>query len=78
MDISQLGRLSKLNPLTNHHPLDNLNHNWTIVLKQIREYFYSCEWYEAYDSLEFVANNYKRYQFQESVNFVRGKAELQR
>jgi len=48
------------------HPLDDLDHNWTNVLKQLREYFFSCEWYEAYDFLEFVANNYKRYKFQES------------
>ena len=47
------------------HPLDSLDHNWTKVLKQLREYFYSCEWYEAYDFLEFIANNYTRYKFQE-------------
>lgn len=47
------------------HPLDDLDHNWTKVLKQLREYFFSCEWYEVYDFLEFVANNYRRYKFQE-------------
>ena len=30
-----------------------------------REYFYNCKWFEVYDFLEFVANNYRRYQFKE-------------
>ena len=48
------------------HPLDDLNNDWTKVLKELREYFFSCEWYEVYDFIEFVANNYKRYKFQDS------------
>jgi len=46
-------------------PLDHLNSDWNKVLPQLRSYFFKCEWYEAYDFIEFIANNYKRYQFQE-------------
>ncbi len=48
------------------YPLDNLDRNWREVLKQIRDYFFSCEWYEVYDFIEFVASNYEGYQFQET------------
>jgi hypothetical protein len=48
------------------HPLDSLDRDWQKVLKQLREYFFNCEWYEAYDFVEFVANNYSRYLFKES------------
>lgn len=48
------------------HPLDSLDHDWTKVLKQLREYFFNCQWYEVYDFIEFVGNNYQRYKFQES------------
>ena len=47
-------------------PLDQLDSNWKKVLEQLRRYFFECEWYEVYDFIEFVANNYKKHQFQES------------
>lgn len=47
------------------YPLDDLNHDWSIVLKQLRKHFFSCKWHEVYDFIEFVANNYQRYQFKE-------------
>ena len=28
-------------------------------------FFFECEWYEVYDFIEFVANNYERYQFKD-------------
>ncbi|MCF8053656.1 MAG: hypothetical protein K9K75_00285 [Deltaproteobacteria bacterium] len=46
-------------------PLDQLGNNWTKVLEQLRRYFFDCEWYEAYDFIEFVANNFNKYQFPE-------------
>ena len=46
-------------------PLDTLDHDWSEVLKQLRTYFFKCEWYELYDFIEFCANNYERYQFKE-------------
>lgn len=48
------------------YPLDNLDHDWKKVLKQLREYFFHCEWHEVYDFIEFVANNYNRYTFKDS------------
>ena len=47
-------------------PLDTLDHDWSEVLKQLRTYFFKCEWYELYDFIEFCANNYERYQFKEN------------
>ena len=49
-------------------PLDQLDDNWNKVYGQLREYFFSCEWYEVYDFLEFVTSNYERYQFKD--NFI--------
>ena len=47
-------------------PLDQLDSKWTKVLEQLRGYFFECEWYEVYDFIEFVANNYKRYNFRDA------------
>lgn len=44
-------------------PLDQLNNDWSQVLVQLRKHFFDCEWYEAYDFIEFIGNNYERYQF---------------
>jgi hypothetical protein len=46
-------------------PLDTLDHDWNVVLKSLRKYFFSCEWYEIYDFLEFCVNNYERYKFKD-------------
>jgi len=45
--------------------LDELDNNWTKVLEQLRLYYFEGEWFEVYDFIEFVANNYRRYQFRE-------------
>jgi len=42
-------------------PLDQLDNNWNTVYERLRRYFFDCEWYEVYDFIEFVANNYERY-----------------
>ena len=42
------------------YPLDTLNSDWSKVLSQLRVYFFKCEWYEAYDFIEYCANHYKR------------------
>lgn len=44
-------------------PLDQLNNDWSQVLVQLRKHFFDCEWYEAYDFIEFIGNNYEQYQF---------------
>jgi hypothetical protein len=40
------------------YPLDTLNKYWEDTYRKIRNYFFSCPWYEVYDFIEFVANNY--------------------
>ena len=47
-------------------PLDQLDSDWKKVLGQLRHFYFECEWYEVYDFIEFVANNYKRHNFHES------------
>lgn len=44
-------------------PLDQLNKNWPIACAHLRQYFFSCEWYEVYDFIEFIADNYERNRF---------------
>jgi len=39
-------------------PVDNLDDNWAIMIGRIRQEFFNWEWYEVYDFVEFVANNY--------------------
>ncbi len=46
-------------------PLDNLSKDWPKVLIELKKFFFGCEWFEVYDFIEFVANNYSRYEFRE-------------
>ena len=46
-------------------PLDTLVDDWSEVLASLRAYFFDCPWYEVYDFIEFVANNYDRYEFRD-------------
>ncbi len=40
-------------------PIDTLNwRHWPDIYDNIRKYFFNCEWYEVYDFIEFIANNY--------------------
>ena len=39
-------------------PIDTLRDYWPDTYEEIREYFFNCKWYEVYDFIEFVANNY--------------------
>lgn len=47
-------------------PLDHLDGDWKKVIEQLRRYFFECEWYELYDFIEFVANNFPKYNFRDS------------
>ena len=38
--------------------MDNLCDNWPILITGLREEFFNWKWYEVYDFVEFVANNY--------------------
>ena len=39
------------------HPLDDLDHDWTKVLKQLREYFFSYKWYDRHRKRQINAGN---------------------
>ena len=39
-------------------PTDRLKGRWKEDYSQINDYFFSCEWFEVYDFIEFMANNY--------------------
>ena len=49
-------------------------HNWDALYDRLREYHFSCEWFKAYDFIEFCANNYpderKNVAFIQSCNRV--------
>ena len=52
-------------------PVDTLNNEWSSVFKTIRTYFFECEWFEVYDFIEFIANNYpERYDRSINSNFI--------
>jgi hypothetical protein len=39
-------------------PLDTLPTDWSKVLEGLRKVFFSCEWYEVYDFVEFVVQHF--------------------
>lgn len=39
-------------------PLDMMGNEWRVVRQELREYFFTCEWYEVYDFIEFVAQKF--------------------
>lgn len=46
-------------------PLDQLDNDWINVLAKLRTYFFKATWYEVYDFIEFVANNYELSNFRD-------------
>jgi hypothetical protein len=57
--------------------LDTLSIHWPEPLDNVRGSFFSCEWNEVYDFVEFVANNYPdestNKKFMDSCNVVLGR-----
>ena len=57
-------------------PLDTLQDHWADTHKQLREWFFECEWNEVYDFIEFVPKHYVakdkpvNREFREYCNFV--------
>ncbi|GAH96040.1 unnamed protein product, partial [marine sediment metagenome] len=57
-------------------PLDTLENYYEVSYKTIREHFFNSEWYEVYDFVEFVAQNYPderregNKQFMEACNSI--------
>src|SRR3990170_7538382 len=39
-------------------PKDTINRNWHSTLAGLRKFFFDCQWNEAYDFIEFIANKY--------------------
>ena len=39
-------------------PLDTLSNNWDKTYQNARNYFFNCTWFEVYDFIEFIGNNY--------------------
>ena len=39
-------------------PLDTIPHTWTDTRNYLKSYFLNCNWFEVYDFIEFIANNY--------------------
>lgn len=40
-------------------PVDTMSIHWSDIYKQLRDYFFGCKWYEIYDFIEFIANNFE-------------------
>jgi AbiJ N-terminal domain 4 len=50
-------------------PIDQLPRDWTKVLAKLRRHFFEGNWFEVYDFVEFVANNFEKHAFKD--NFLR-------
>jgi hypothetical protein len=55
-------------------PLDQLSNDWIEVLDELRRYYFECKWYEVYDFIEYIGNNYESDQFTE--DFMRACNQL--
>lgn len=43
-------------------PIDIVDYkSWSPNYEKIKQYFFNCKWYEVYDMIEFIANNYPKY-----------------
>lgn len=38
--------------------IDTLEDVWAVARDEIKKYFFSCQWYEVYDFIEFIPHNY--------------------
>ena len=52
-------------------PIDSRPQSANLILTEIREHFFACEWFEVYDFLEFVVGFYQEDELQaEFLNFI--------
>ena len=49
--------------------LDTMPPDWEGAYQQVRDYFFSCKWFEVYDIVQFIANEY--YNPTENENFMK-------
>ena len=51
-------------------PIDSRPEYSRLILAEIREYFFACEWFEVYDFLEFVVGTLPRSKIVKVLNFI--------
>lgn len=51
-------------------PLDTLNHKWNNVYDDISKHFFSCQWHEVYDFIEFIPQTYMNSYGSSNVEFI--------
>jgi hypothetical protein len=51
-------------------PIDTMHDYWPDTYKEIRDYFFGCQWYEVYDFIEFVVDNYRDLYNQVNRDFI--------
>ena len=55
-------------------PTDRIVGRWREDYTQVRQYYFNCKWFEVYDFIEFIANNYPKEktnsEFMEACNEV--------
>lgn len=55
-------------------PIDTMPDYWPDTREGVRDYFFSCKWYEVYDFIEFIASAYiddsVNKQFMDTCNFI--------
>ena len=51
-------------------PIDSRPEYAFLILAEIREYFFACEWFEVYDFLEFVVGTLPRIRLVKPLNFI--------
>ncbi|MHB8065243.1 MAG: AbiJ-NTD4 domain-containing protein, partial [Ruminiclostridium sp.] len=39
-------------------PVETIKENWDSCYTELKDYFFKCKWYEVYDFVEFIGNNY--------------------
>ena len=49
-------------------PLDELDDYWPNTVGVLRRRFFGCEWYDVYEFVEFVAQNYGSTWFQRQIH----------
>ncbi len=60
-----------------HRATDTLPDNYNVAYKEVRDYFFKCEWYEAYDFVEFTADNAPDDMAQEYIQFCNSVLEYE-
>lgn len=52
-------------------PIDTLPYSWSELRGKLRDYFFKAPWYEVYDFIEFIVNNYLRLEHDINQEFMK-------